>query len=201
MNEITNPQGRLSYCEQAIAQGKQTFLEVGNALAEIMESQLYKLKGYGSFAEYCDKEWGFKKTYAYQLVNSAKAADSVSAIAENLNESQAREIAKVPEAKREEVIKKASKAGKMTAKTIKAAAVEETKPVELPIESTAPEPTLEEIASHIEPNVTAYYSKLEAVMFDAINNATDKQLASMSVYAALLPKLIKDEQRRREKNL
>jgi hypothetical protein len=56
-----------------------------------------------------------------------------------------------------------------------------------------------EITSHVEPNVTAYYSKLESVMMDAISNATDRQLTSMAVYAALLPRLIKDELNRRRK--
>jgi hypothetical protein len=61
-----------------------------------------------------------------------------------------------------------------------------------------PEEVLTEVASHVEPRVTEYYERLERVMLDAINNATDKQLASMGVYAALLPKLIKDELNRRK---
>jgi len=121
MTPTTNKAERLSYCEQTIAKGKQTFLEVGNALAEIMEEQLYKEKGYGSFSEYCEKEWGFKKSYAYQLVNAGamvKQSPELSTIVEN--PAQARELAKIPAAKRAEVMAAAGE--KPTAKAIAEAA-------------------------------------------------------------------------------
>lgn len=186
---------RLSYCEQTIALGKQTFLEVGNALAEIMEGQLYKSKGYGSFAEYCDKEWGFKKTYAYQLVNSAKAADSVSAIAENLNEAQARALAKVPESKRVEVIEQAAKSGKVTAKSI-AAAAETTEPApprssETDFVKACGNPPMPEL--HIEVSTVHYYAMLEELVTDALTNGTLKQLRSLSVGMAAFTIKIKQQ--------
>ena len=118
MNDITKA-SRLAELEKTISRGQLTFIEVGNALAEIMEQALYKEKGFGSFAEYTETVWGFKKTYAYQLVNSAKIAESVSAIAEIKTESQARELAKVEPAKRAEVLAKAG--AKPTAKAIRAA--------------------------------------------------------------------------------
>lgn len=44
-----------------------------------------------------------------------------------------------------------------------------------------------------EPRVTEYYDRLEALVNDALENASDKQLVSMSVFAATIPKLIKTE--------
>lgn len=122
---------KLAELEAIIQRGKQTFFEVGNALAQIMEEQLYKEKGFGSFAEYCETVWGFKKTYAYQLVQSAELVKelpaTVSAIAEKMNPAQVRELVKIPKEKRETVIKNAvakskSARRKMTAKDIKTAA-------------------------------------------------------------------------------
>ena len=139
---------KLAELEDIIQRGKQTFFEVGNALAQIMEEQLYKEKGFGSFAEYCEQVWGFKKTYAYQLVKSAELVKElpapVSAVAEKLNPRQVRELIKVPKEQREAVIKtavaKSKIAGcKLTAKDIKTAATSE--PAEpARVQSYTPEP-------------------------------------------------------------
>lgn len=113
---------RMDELENVIAKGKLTFFEVGNALAEIMEEQLYKQRGFGSFAEYCEVKWGFKKSYAYQLVNAAalsKESPELSTIVEN--PAQAREIAKVAPEERAAVMAKAGKSP--TAKAIRAAKV------------------------------------------------------------------------------
>lgn len=188
-------------CERVIEAGKLTFIEVGSALCKIRDERLYLERGYGSFNEYCEERWDWGKSYVSRIITAADIAQKLPIGNSITTESQARELAKVPEAKREEVIKKASEGGKLTAKSIAKAA-------ETPQEETAPaseasnqpeEPTAHEVlaALKIEPAVTEYYAKLESVMLDAIANATDKQLASMSVYAALLPKLIKDELRRR----
>ena len=121
MNATVSKAARLAYCEQTIAIGKMSFLDVSRALAEIMEDQLYLEKGYGSFAEYCEKEWGFKKSYAYQLVNTAdmvKQSPELSTIVEN--PAQARELARIPADKRAEVLGKAG--DKPTAKAIRQAA-------------------------------------------------------------------------------
>lgn len=57
-------------------------------------------------------------------------------------------------------------------------------------------PTIQAIK--IEVSTVEYYSRLEALVQDAIENASDKQLRSMSVYAATIPRLIKEELRVRE---
>jgi len=51
----------------------------------------------------------------------------------------------------------------------------------------------------VEPNVTEYYTRLESLVMDALGNATDKQLRSMSVFAHKIEKLINDELKRRTK--
>ena len=54
---------RLAELETTIARGRNTFVEVGLALAEIRDLRLYKHE-YGSFSEYCQKKWGWKKSYS-----------------------------------------------------------------------------------------------------------------------------------------
>jgi hypothetical protein len=110
---------RLITLEQTIEAGRKTFVEVGLALAEIRDSRLYRDE-FNSFEEYCKNKWGFKKSYAYQLIESANVAESVSAIADIKTESQARELAKVSADKRAEVLERAG--DKPTAKAIREAA-------------------------------------------------------------------------------
>lgn len=148
MNDSIVTTSKLAELEEIIQRGKQTFFEVGNALAQIMEEQLYREKGFGSFSEYCETVWGFKKTYAYQLVQSAAVVKElpapVSAIAEKLNPGQVRALISVPTEQREAVIKtavaKSKSAGrKLTAKDIKtAAAPEPAEPAR--VQSYTPEP-------------------------------------------------------------
>ena len=129
---------KLAELEKIIHRGRETFCEVGNALAQIMDDQLYREKGFGSFGEYCEEVWGFKKTYAYQLVQSAtvlkELSGPVSAIAEKFNPGQVRALIRVPKAEREAVIKtavaKSRSAGRaLTAKDIKIAASPEQEPI------------------------------------------------------------------------
>lgn len=99
------------------------------ALWEIKTRQLWRESGYASFASYCAERHGWAKTYGYDMANCgavlAALPDSAmaenSAIAENLNECQIRALAKVPEPDRAEVLERAAKNGKVTAKAIRAA--------------------------------------------------------------------------------
>ena len=127
LNRTPDASGRLNELEKIIKEGRQTFFDVGNALAQIMEEQLYLVKGFGSFTEYYETVWGFKKSYAYQLVQSAEVMKelpaTVSTMVETFNPSQVRELVKIPKEQRELIIKtavdKSKSAGrKMTAKDI-----------------------------------------------------------------------------------
>ena len=112
---------RLNELEKTIKDGLRTFVAVGTALAEIRDSRLYRAE-YPSFDNYVQAALGIKKSYAYQIIESAGAAKSVSAIADIKNEAQARELARVPEPRRVEVL--AAAGDQPTARGIKEAAVE-----------------------------------------------------------------------------
>ena len=88
---------RLVELEKTIARGKKTFVEVGLALAEIRDLRLYKQE-YSSFQEYCQKKWGWNRTYAHYMIEGAEV---VKALPEKVftivnTEAAARELGKAP---------------------------------------------------------------------------------------------------------
>lgn len=126
---------RLQELEIVIETGKQTFVAVGNALAEIRDGTLYR-KTHSSFEDYCKEKWGFRRDFADKLV---RAAEVVSTIPEKLHtivctETHARALSKAPVQKRPDVIERAQEmAGekKVTAKHI-AKACEEVRDATMP---------------------------------------------------------------------
>jgi hypothetical protein len=69
---LTDPErGRLVECERVISKGLGTFLEVGQALAEIYDNRLYR-ETHKGFKRYCKDVWGLGKTTAEQKINSYK---------------------------------------------------------------------------------------------------------------------------------
>jgi hypothetical protein len=58
---------QLAACEQVIAQGLGTFLDVGRCLAEIRDNRLYKAT-HKSFEKYCKERWDLSKPYATQKI-------------------------------------------------------------------------------------------------------------------------------------
>lgn len=132
--------------EKVIERGKKSFVEVGAALAEIRDSKLYR-QGFKTFAEYCDKRWGWKANYCHKLI---EAADTVAKLPPEKctivhNESQARALAAVPEPERAAVLEKAAESGPVTAASIKAAAVEVMEPEPEPEDTTHIQTADEEI--------------------------------------------------------
>jgi hypothetical protein len=111
---------RLIELESIIKSGKQTFVDVGIALAEVRDGKLYKAD-HSTFEDYCQSKWGWTKQHAYRLIECAPIAKSNTRVT---SIRQAQEAAKVPEEKREEVVSKAAEAAKaedrpMTAADIK----------------------------------------------------------------------------------
>ena len=104
---------RLAELEKLIAKGRKTFVEVGLALAEIRDMRLYK-REYSGFAEYCQNKWGWNKSYAYYMIDSAEVVkalpEKVSTIVDT--ESQARELAKIPVEERAGVVQAIVDSGK-----------------------------------------------------------------------------------------
>ena len=66
----TIEQTRIFELETIIETGLKTFVDVGNALAEIRDRKLYR-DGYKTFEDYCRDRWEFSKQRAYQLMNAA----------------------------------------------------------------------------------------------------------------------------------
>ncbi len=144
----------LRNAEAAIEKGQLTFVEVGNALLTVREGKLYR-ESHKTFEAYCKDRWGFERRHAYRLIGAAAVAEEMSPIGHKIkNESQARELGKVPEDQRQAVIEQAAEAtnGKPTAKAIQEAAEEIVEPEE------------EDEAQEGEPTVTDRMREANAVL-------------------------------------
>lgn len=92
--------------EQVIFKGKQTFLDVGGALLNIRNLNLYR-STHDTFESYCKEVHGFTRSYAHRLIDAAEVAELLPIGNKPKNEGQARELAKVEPEKRAEVLEKA----------------------------------------------------------------------------------------------
>lgn len=112
------------------------FIEVGNALNEIHEKELWR-DTHKSFSALCSDRWGFGQSRSYQLIESARVVGRIlsthSTIVETplsdrylptilpFTESQTRELAKVPDADQAEVwAQVTAKTDNPTAKIVRA---------------------------------------------------------------------------------
>ena len=122
--------GDLVRLEKTIAQGLQTFVEVGEALTEIRDRRLYRIE-HATFADYCKVKWQMSDRRARQLMG---ASEVVAVIAKSgtivpKTESQARPLIKLLPGKRAEAWQKAVEAsptGAPTAKTVAAVVAQRT---------------------------------------------------------------------------
>jgi hypothetical protein len=113
----------LEHYERIIAQGIQTFVEVGRALMAISEQRLYR-QSYGTFEDYLRQRWDMSRPRAYQLIDAAQVIDTVSTSVDivPLNEAQARPLASLTPDQQVEVwreVVETAPAGKVTAKHVK----------------------------------------------------------------------------------
>jgi hypothetical protein len=113
----------LARCERIIAEGIQTFVEVGRALLVIRDGQLYR-QTHATFEAYCRERWDLSRTYAYQLIGASEVVDEVAAVSDVVpaNEAQARPLASLPPEQRLEVWQAAvdtAPEGKITATHVK----------------------------------------------------------------------------------
>lgn len=101
----TREEQRLAELEQIIKDNFLGFVAVGQALAEIRDTRLYRVD-YPSFDDYCRKLWDMARRTADQLVSASKVVENLSAIALKTedgttieilpaNEAQARELARL----------------------------------------------------------------------------------------------------------
>ena len=94
MSELTTTeQGRLDELEGIIERGQKTFVEVGQALAEVRDSRLYRLE-FSTFESYCQKRWGWSRRTCNQLISAKSAVENLGAIAPK-SESQVRPLTKL----------------------------------------------------------------------------------------------------------
>jgi hypothetical protein len=96
----------LEHYERIIAQGLQTFVEVGHALLVIRDQRLYRQSS-PTFEDYLRQRWDLSRPRAYQLISAAQVIDTVSTIVDivPVNESQARPLTSLPPAQQAEVWK------------------------------------------------------------------------------------------------
>lgn len=114
----------LDECEAVIERGLATFVEVGDALAEVRDLRLYR-STHETFEAYCEQRWGLSRKRAYDLIGAAEVVGALSPIGDTpmpANEGQARALRPVkdePE-KMAEAMKQAAAVtnGKPTASAI-----------------------------------------------------------------------------------
>lgn len=91
---------RLGELEETIERGLATFVEVGAALAEIRDNDLYK-EHYTRFEDYCQERWGWNADYGRKLIASATVRcalkDDYNCSVLPANEGQARPLTKIKE--------------------------------------------------------------------------------------------------------
>jgi hypothetical protein len=124
-----DPLERMRLLERTISASVPAFFEVGQALIEINELELYRMLGYTTFAAYTHGRLGTSRGYAYRKMSAARILGILrDAGVDRLpsNEAQTRELAPLigePEALRGAWLAalKGSAAGDVTAAGIRAA--------------------------------------------------------------------------------
>lgn len=106
-----------------ISNTKNAFVLCGQSMMVMQSERLYRAY-YKTFKEYCEKEHGFTRRRAYQIIEAAQVQQ---ALPKNVNhgtqnERQLRELSKIPQENREAVLKRAEESGQVTAASIAKAA-------------------------------------------------------------------------------
>ena len=70
-------QHKLEEYETVIERGLNTFVDVGNALAQIRDGKLYR-QTHSTFEEYCQQRWNLERRQAYRLMDAASVVSNVS---------------------------------------------------------------------------------------------------------------------------
>jgi hypothetical protein len=69
----------LDECEEVIERGLASFVEVGEALAEVRDSRLYR-ESHETFEAYCSERWGLSRSRSYELIDAAHLTSALSGI-------------------------------------------------------------------------------------------------------------------------
>jgi len=122
----------LADCELRIERGLKSFIDVGEALATIRDSRLYRAT-HGTFEEYCRQRWNLSRPRAYELISAADVVSGMPDTAVPISSArQANALAAVPEPERAEVWREAVERtdGRPTAKVVREVAEERAAPAE-----------------------------------------------------------------------
>ncbi len=101
----TSEKKHLENLEDVINNHIDSFISCGKALSIIWKRKLYR-KTHKTFDEYCSEKWQLSRSHVYRQIEAFKVSENVSHGGQNdhkPNERQARELAKVPVDKQQEV--------------------------------------------------------------------------------------------------
>lgn len=170
---ITKDKQELERLEGVIQKNIGAFYEVGRALMQIRDRELYLLKnggGFQTFEAYCKGVWDMSRRHAYRLMESCGVIETVKCdqLVTPTTESQTRPLSKLePQQQREAWAKAVETApeGKVTAAHVYKIVKEMTEPVAPPAPKAAPKltPTIPEHAIYF---ATIAISQLERISDD-----------------------------------
>lgn len=90
--------GRLNDLERRIEAARMSFVDAGEALAEIRDERFYRLT-HGTFEDYCQERWGLSRVHAHRLIEAASAVERIRLLPIGnilpATESQARELTRL----------------------------------------------------------------------------------------------------------
>ncbi len=75
--QVVSKEECLQSLEQIIESNLKTFYQVGMALKEIRDKNLYKLQGYHNFKDYCVERWDMGSRYAYMQMESSTVVENL----------------------------------------------------------------------------------------------------------------------------
>lgn len=122
----TTEQQDFARLDDVVRRGLATFVEVGQALAEISSRKLYR-EHHATFAAYLQHEHGLSRSRGYQLIEAAGVAADLSTIVDKppVNEAQCRELLSYADADRQEVWQQVVEQSETTGKPITARMIRE----------------------------------------------------------------------------
>lgn len=118
----------LTRLETIVASGLQTFVEVGEALAEIRDRKLYRIE-HATFDDYLETKWRMSRSWACRQIQAAETVKLLPTGNKPMTERQLRPLAKLPPGARAEAWNaavEASPTGTPTTKEVEAAVCERT---------------------------------------------------------------------------